>query len=240
MDIDFTDYDRITDTLYWLSSNITLNFTVTLSKGDKFGKRNHFHYESEYQSKYSDVQKARSIKRNMNFYFTLDNKNDFANGFILRPQDIYFLSESIKKIIYPWFFGDSRIYGIVDDKLYIKGTYVPLTYAQNDYKYISFVPIIFKNEDGSFREGIHMYLNNESEFADMDIDKFFGFYQIISTTDMYSVACSLINYVKIPPHGVNIFRPVGLGSGGGITTNDNWNDNKPVSAKNFLNNLKSK
>ena len=63
MQIQFTDYDRITDILMYLSNNITLNFNVVLSRKDKTGKRSFFHYETEYPSKCLGVNTGRGIKK---------------------------------------------------------------------------------------------------------------------------------------------------------------------------------
>ena len=46
----------------------------------------------------------------------------------------------------------------------------------------------------------------------LSVDKFMGFYNILSKTDMYSVACALTNYVKTPPYGVNVYTNQGLGA----------------------------
>ena len=70
--IDYTDYDRITDKLMFLSPTITLNFTVALSRKDKNGNRAHIHTDMEYASKFRDQNVARSIKRDINYYFTID------------------------------------------------------------------------------------------------------------------------------------------------------------------------
>lgn len=241
--IQFTDYDRITDILMYLSSNITLNFNVTLSRKSKTGDRLSFHHETEYPSKYTGVDKARSIKRNMNFYYTLDNKNDFANGFILRAQDVVILNMVIKEKVLPWFIGPSRIFGITKDgsRLVIKGEFEPVLYAQSEYKYISFQPIVYSYEDGTFKEGVRIYLNSESEFADMDIDRFFGLAYILEKTDMYAVASSMVTYVKQLPYGLNTYTMSGLGGGyvqdqWGESQQINNNDNK---GNNFLNSLKT-
>lgn len=244
--IQFTDYDRITDILMYLSNTITLNFNVVLSRKDKFGKRSHFHYETEYQSKYNGVNIGRGIKRNMNFYFTLDNKNDFANGFIIRPQDVMLLNMIIDQQILPWFFGQKRIFSITKDgeRLIVKGEFEPVNYTQSEYKYISFVPIVYNYEDGTFKEGIRIYVNSQSEYADLDIDRFMGFVYILKNTDMYAVACSMVTYVKQSPHGTNIFSMTGLGGG---YVQDNWNESEDVSnsrnnnkGNNFLNTAKKK
>jgi hypothetical protein len=153
----------------------------------------------------------------------LDNKNDFGNGFILRIQDIETLKMVFDQQILPWFFGQNRIFQISKDKkrLIITGDFNPVNYAQSEYKYISFVPIVYEYEDGTFKEGVRIYLNNQSEFADLDIDKFLGFVGILKNTDMYSVACNMINYAKQEPHGINIYSQTGLGGG---YVQDNWNE----------------
>ena len=217
--IDFTDYDRITDRLMFLSNIITLNFTVSLAKKDKMGNRSHIHYETEYSSRFKDQSVARSIKRDIDYYFTLDNSKDFGNGLVLRPQDVEIIKMLLNQQILPWFFGTSRVFGIQDNKLYIKEFGSPVIYAQSDYKFVSFQPIIFEYEDGKFKEGIRIYLNNQDSFADLDIDRFMQFVNIIKCTDMYNAALTMINYVKIPPYGINNHRNVGLGSGGGYEFN---------------------
>ena len=63
--IKFTDYDRITDTLMWLSDNTVLNFVTILNKKNKFGERKFFQYETMYGEDKSTNKPLRSIKRNM-------------------------------------------------------------------------------------------------------------------------------------------------------------------------------
>jgi len=210
--IDYTDYDRITDKLMFLSNTITLNFTVVLAKKDKMGNRSHIHYEAEYPSKFRDQNMSRSIKRDILYYFTIDNSTDFGNGLVLRPQDVEILKMLLDQQILPWFFGVKRVFGIKDNKLFVKNYGDPVVYAQSDYKFISFTPIVFEYEDGTFKEGIRIYLNNQDAFADLDIDRFMQFVNIIKCTDMYNAALNMINYVKIPPYGVNMHRSAGLGS----------------------------
>ena len=246
--IDFTDYDRVVDNIFYFTQNISMSFTVVMSrKNQSNNHRMFFQYETEYSSKYSDTNIGRSIKRNINYYYTIDNKNDFANGFILRPQDVELMCMVIGNQIMPWLIGNKRIFGITKDKsrLIIKGEFSPVIYAQSEYKYLKFVPIVVTFEDGTYKEGIRMYLNSDSEFADMDLDKFLGLYHILRTTDMYAVACSMLNYAKMPPYGVNTFRMSGLG--GGYVNND-WDNSDDISelknnkgkGNSFLDNAKAK
>lgn len=234
--IDYTDYDRITDRLMFLSNNIILNFTVTLSKKDKAGNRAHIHSEYEYASKFKNQDMARSIKRDITYYFTLDNSNDFGNGLILRPQDIEILKMLLNQQVLPWFFGSNRVFDIKENKLYIKDFGSPVVYAQSDYKYVSFNPIVFTYEDGKYKEGIRIYLNNQDSFADLDIDRFMQFVNIIKCTDMYNAALTMINYVKIPPYGINTYKNIGLGSGGGYEYSGSKSSNSSgYSTNSFLN-----
>lgn len=243
--IQFTDYDRITDILFYLSPTITLNFNVILSRKNKTGERMFFQYETEYGSKYIGTNTGRAIKRNMSFYFTFDNKNDFGNGFILKPQDVVMLITIIDNQLLPLIIGERRIYKIIDGNLVITGKYKPIDYIQSDYKYLRMEPIVCKYEDGTFKEGIRLTVNSEHEYADLDIDKFFGLYYLLKNTDMYSAACALTNYVKQPPYGTNIYAQRGLGGGAQIPEED-WNsdiqNNQTNKGQNnsFLDNVKRK
>jgi hypothetical protein len=139
----------------------------------------------------------------------------------LRPQDVEIIKMLMDNKILPWFFDPARrAFQIKENKLFLKEGDLQAMFAQSDYKYIMFVPIVMEYEDGKFKEGLRMYLNNTSTFTDIDIDSFMGFVNIIKCTDMYNAACNLINYVKIPPYGVNQYV-----SSGGLCSS-NYVDNK--------------
>lgn len=209
---DFTDYNRITDILMYFTEVLTLNFTVSLSRKNKYGERQFFQYETEYGSDTSTGGNLRSIKRNMNFYFTIDNREVFASGMMLRPQDVEILLMLIEKKILPWFFGGPNEYAfqIKDNKLLLR-EFEEVYYTQSDSKYLKFEPIVYSFEDGTFTQGVQMTLAS-GDVAPMNIDKFMGFYHLLKT-DMYSAACNMVAYVKMPPYGVNEYKVGGLGTG---------------------------
>lgn len=216
----FIEYDRVTDKLIWLSSTMSLNFSVSLASKDKQGMRKSFYYETEYDSNFTGTKVGRSVKRNLNYYFIIETQS-FGNGLVLRPRDVYFVTEGIKNQVLPWFFDKkNRIYSIKDNRLIISGKYNPLIYQPDQYRSLIITPIVLELENG-FKEGVRIECN--SEFSDIDIDKFMDIYYILTNTDMYSVACQLINFAKIPPFGENIWKPIGLGGGG--KPDDGWNDN---------------
>jgi hypothetical protein len=239
-EIDFTDYDKITDTLMNFDNVISLKFSVLLSKNSKTKDRNHIHSEWVYPSKYMNTNESRSITRWMNYYFILDIKGDFTGSVILRPQDVEVIKMLIDSKILPWFFDASkRVFQIKENKMFLKGEVAPAIFPQNEYKYIMFTPMVLQYEDNNSKEGIRMYLNNDSTFVDIDIDKFMGFVNIIKCTDMYNAACNLINYAKMPPYGVNVSTTApGLGSSTYVENREPTFDKSTPNKRgnNFLNN----
>ena len=248
--IDYTEYDRITDTLMWLSDNISLNFTVGLSRKTKTGERAFYHYETKYGSdKYGTP--LRSIKRQISYAFTIDCKDDFLAGMMLRPQDVELIVRIIDKKVFPWYFGDNKqlAFKVIDDKLVLK-EFTPVPFVQ-DSKWLSFQPAIYVDPYTELESrGIRMELYSGYSWI-MPIDKFMGFFHIISTSDMYGIACNMCNYVKMQPYGVNVYSNQGLGAspnGSNSTVDEAWknitmnmnNNNQGFGSNAFLNNSNSR
>jgi hypothetical protein len=252
--IDFTDHERISDILMYLSDKITLNFVTRLAKKSMTGDRMFFSYETKYTSdkyNYNSMPSGgvRSIKRNMDFYFTIENKEVFANSMILRPKDAEMLLMIIEQQIYPWYFGTPKqmAFKFVKDnnqQKLVLGEYSPVQYAQNTNKYIIFEPTVYSYESGEYTYGIKMNLSGH-DIVDLELDNFMGFVRLLKT-DMYAVSCAQINYAKIPPYGINTFEMgKGLGASRRPANADDWNPNiQPQkglgSGNSFLNNTKSK
>ena len=237
--LEYTDYDKITDLLMYLSSDILLKFSVVLSKNisKNDNTRKFLHSECVYNSKYKNVNESISITRTMNtYYFLIELKNDFLGSIVLRPGDIEILKMLLDQKILPWFFGNNIAFQIRDNKLYLGEYGESVLYTQNDYKYLGFTPIILTYEDGQSKQGIRITVNNTDTYADLDIDTFMNFVNIIKCTDMYNAACNLVNYVKIPPYGINQFKMSGLGSGGYRNDMSSYNNR----GNNFLDNNSKK
>ena len=214
--MEFQDYDRISDTLLYFDANTVLEFIVTLSSKDRSGNRIFFHTEIDYDSnKYYGVDKGHSIKRRMTFYFAINDKRAFDRSFIIRPEDAMMLGMVIKSQVLPWYFDSKKkIFSFVENELRITGQFQDVLFARNEYSYLRLQPCVYKFDDGTFKEGIRMYVSSQEVFVDMEIDKFLGFYYLLTNTDMYGAACSLTTYVKCPPYEVNKFSQ---GLGGGYT-----------------------
>lgn len=231
--INYTEYDRITDTIMFLSDDIVLNFSVALSRKNRNGDRIFYHYETVYGSD-NYGNSLRSIKRSMNFYFILDIKSDFNAGTILRPQDVEILSRLISSKVLPWYFGNDQevAFQIISNKL-VLSDYQPVSYIQAtkyDNKIITFEPVVVVENELECR-GIRISLQS-GHSAELSIDKFMGFFHLITYTDMYTLAATMCNYVKSGPYGINPYINQGLGAQPPTTLNS-------FRTNSFLNNAKS-
>lgn len=227
----FTDYDRIADVLFWFSKDITLTFVVRLSSQDKMKHRKFFHREVTYPSDYIGTDQNHTIKRDVRYYFSIDDRNDFANSFLLYSGEVYELVTLIEKGLLPMYFSSNkRIYELVEDKLVITGEVKPVTYVQSEYKYIGFVPTVLL-EGNAYKEGVRVNFNDVSNYIELSIDRFLDFYYILKNTDMYSAACALINYAKIPPYGINNFNTSGLGGSRDKDVSDSRNSGEDLMDK---------
>ena len=210
---DFEEYDRIADTILWLNSEVSLSFVVRLFYKAKDGSRRFFHSEVHKTSEMPHVDVSRSIKRIARFYFTIGNKNSWGDSLIFKPGDVFVFTKAIEERVFPWFFGETRIYSQVEDRLAITGKCDPFVYREDEYKYISFVPVVLGLENNQYKEGIRVFLNNQDNMFDIDIDTLLNLYWIMKNTDMVTYASTMMNYVKTPPYGINVWQASGLGSG---------------------------
>ena len=208
MEIDVTSYERITDCLLWLSENVSLNFTVSFSRKGKSGERVYYHSEYVYGSdKFGED--LRSIKRNMNYAFVIDVKTDFVAGMMLRPQDVEVLTRLMDSKVLPWILM-STAFAVKDGQL-ILTQFEPVTYAQEN-KSLTFEPAIYVDSGSELESrGIKMTLLSGDSWI-ISADKFLGFYNILTRTDMYAVAAAMCNYVKLEPYGINAYVNKGLGA----------------------------
>ena len=214
MNVDqFTSYDRITDTLMFFTSEITLKFVVQLSRTTKYGDRRFFSFEVIKNSGTRDGVPTRNINRTINMFLTVNIKDDIGNGFVIKPQDCLMLSETIKNKVLPWFQADSPNYAfkyMKNQDVLIVTKYEPVIYTESEIRYLRFEPkVVPVGEQVAY--GVSINLNGGVVF-DVPVEKIMEFLFYLNS-DLYSAACSMINYVKIDPAEVEVFRPAGLASG---------------------------
>lgn len=202
MGLEFIDCKKITDTLMYLDNYIRLTLTVNLVNKDKNKNERFFESEYMYPQEYRGIQKY-SINRNFLVYFNISDVRDYKNSIMIKISDLMMLRLALKNIAYRWFVGRDRIYSIQDGQLVISGKYTELEFPTNDYNVLKIVPIICIYPDGKRCEGVRVFVNSQSIFADMAIDKFWEFFYYLTEMDPYSIACSMINYAKTKPYSIN-------------------------------------
>ena len=209
--MEFTEYDSISDLVLYFNDDITLNFIVMLSRSSKTGERVFNQYETTSTDKYGSPK--RSIKRSMNYFFSIKDKNNFGNNMVLRPQDVEMLKMIINQRILPWFIDSNSVFKIKKQKdgseELILGTIEQVPYQQDSGKYIIFEPtLVFEND--VVGRGVRMSISS-GIIVDMPLNQFMGFYNALQS-DMYAIACMNWAYTKIEPYGVNVYNPKGLGA----------------------------
>lgn len=230
--MNFEDYDRVVDTLLYLTDSITLSF-ITVMSSRVNGVRRFCHSETHATNN--------SIKRSMRFYFSIDDKTAFGEGIVLRPGDVQILTMLVEKKIFPWYFSEESIYKIIEDKLVLIKSVDKVDFIQSEYKFLSFTPIVYQSDDNSYKQGIRMYMNRQEDFIDMDIDKFMSFYGILKNTDMYAAANVALTYAKTGSNDINVWQSdvPKRGLGADLSGRSEYKNNNPSSSgkNDFLNSI---
>lgn len=210
--MEYTQHDRIKDILMYFNDTITLTFVTQLSRTTQSGQRRFYQYEVEKASGIRGEPPTYNITRGMRFFFNIDFKNDFMSNISLMPRDVQMLTDIINSKVLPWFQANSGEYAyqIINDTLVVT-EYKPVLYTQSEIKYIGFEPSVMIDRDEKYNFAVTLNFSGKY-VVQITLEKFMDFVYLIHS-DMYNAACSLCNYVKIQPYGVNIFRPFGLGGG---------------------------
>ena len=190
--VSFLDYDRVSDDLMYFDRDVYLRFNVQLARKGKDGNRYHYHNEYRYQSKYDNYGKVLTIRRHFEFYLSIDIRNEFESGVVIRAKDIMNLRLRLK-FVAKWF--SDGIFKIDKKKqLHIVGNPEPVIITNLGGKYIKFEPAIVDFGNGTKREGVRMTLN-EMRFVDITVDTFMEFVYLINSINMYEAALSIVNYI---------------------------------------------
>ena len=202
--IEFMNYERICDDLYFLGNNVVLRFNVGLASY-KDGTRYFFHKEYEYQKEGRNVV---TIKRSYNYYLTLEH-TESKESIMITARDYPKLKSAIHTAL-SWF-QDKKY-----DKLYVtvKGKLTmtsPIPSCEiNSFpagKYIIIEPIIIDrgvaNDDK--QPGVRIYLSDTNYYVNMSVDNLTGLGYIIDSINMIQMAQTMIASL---PSDFNINRRV--------------------------------
>lgn len=202
-------YDKISDDIYLLGKNVILRFNINLSK-DINNNRVYFHKEFQYPSKYNNNSSLITIRRNFDFYFTIENiykdEDTGIKEFIrLGITEIMLVQQKLYEVL-KWFTDKQfeTLYARKGKDLIMLGRADNIKIANLPMdKYLIFEAIVCIYETNSF-PGVRLYLSSSTNYIDMSVDKFMGFYYLLTNINMYESAQLMINYLERPDNGTNI------------------------------------
>lgn len=200
INIDHNYYEKIQDTVFWLTKDWNVRFIVILSNNtDKYGKEN-FHKEFMYGPN------SITINRDYKSYMCIEcNKKD-QNGKKLRllitQNDIYFLKYKLNKSV-SWF-TDSNVYAKKED-----GTIFIPSKTYNDKLYLSlgdYIEIepsiaLYNNEQII---GTRFYINSDYVNFFVNVNTYLSFVDFINTFNFIQSAQLMLAYIGRPEYGQNI------------------------------------
>lgn len=204
-------YERITDDIYWIGLNTILRLNVTLAKRSDDGSRIGYHSEYTYNTdKYTNINRVATMRRRFDYYLSIENNKSDSNGYkefiMIRVQDIYYFRDKLNNIT-KWFYDKEfeNIYAYKGTELFVLGRVFEVIELMGG-KWIRIEPTIIYNDSKQGKEGLRIYLSNENNFVDIEIDRFMGLVYTINSIDMFTCAQNLINYLGRPAYGTNNYQ----------------------------------
>jgi len=203
-----TNYEKITDDLYYMGSNIVVKFNVSLARKREDGSRNTFHHEFEYaMNKYSNPKNLVTIKRQFEYYLSIENVKAIDNQkeyIYIGVQDFIQFKQKIIEST-KWFTSAQfeNLFARKDDKIIMLGKVEPIDISFNrGNKSIRVEPIILNYEDKTLT-GVRFYLCSLDNYVDIDVDRYMGFVYLVSSLNMFQSAQIMLNYIGRPEDGTN-------------------------------------
>lgn len=199
MEASYREIETISDIVLSFFNGVYLKMNVRL--GHPFGEdkqRNPFVKGYIVSSRrYHSNPDLISIKRNFDYYLTLEQYNnpDFYVQF--RPNKMmivkHYLNQASKWLM------DAQYWKQENNRLVLSKRVEPIYIRdlQPGSITVSLAPIPIEYADGLFSKGIRLTIGYADNFVDISTDQFMGFIYSIGSIDMYGAACSMINSIPI-------------------------------------------
>lgn len=203
-----TNYEKITDDLCFLGSNVVVRFNVILAKKNEEGKRVSFHREYEYMmNKYNDSKNLVTIRRQFDYYLSIENikEVDGVKEYIfITPQDFIHFKQNVLHSV-KWFTDSefNNLFAKKGDNIVMLGKVNPIDIPfSRGNKSIRIEPTILNYENNNLT-GVRIYLCSMDNYVDIDIDRYMGFVYLVSSLNMFQSAQIVLNYLGRPEDGTN-------------------------------------
>lgn len=194
---DFNDYNKMSDTMMYLTPDTTLRLTVLLSRMGLNNAKRSFHNEVQSNNGFK-------LKREILSFYSIEKSGEnYYCSVILRPQDMLTGLRSFKNVL-TWF--ESGNCFIIKDGVLTINPVDPIKISGLAYdQYLLFEPILYKNEDDDkFGPGLRIYLGSSDMSIDISAAKYYEMVFLLDG-DMFSRSQNMINYFGKPEFGTNVY-----------------------------------
>lgn len=210
--MEFFKIDKISDDVYAIGPNIILKFNVSLSKISD-GTRYHYHREYEYPAKgLKDTTSLVSIKRSFDYYLSIENIQKDSNGnklFIRIGLSEQVLLKKGLEIATSWFTSESfnKLFALDKGKIVMLPPIPEYTISNLPMnRVIHITPTIIDRGIANADKEPGVFIRfDENTSVSINLERLFGFYNAISSMNLYQSAIELINYIQRPEFGTNRF-----------------------------------
>lgn len=236
------DYEKLTDNIYFLGNNTVLRLNVILASKREDNTRYSFHQEYEYTtSKYMNKNRVVTLRRSFDYYLSIENLkatpyND-KEFIMVRIQDMCHFIGKIQQAS-KWFLDPSfrTLFATSKGKLTVLDRVPPIEMFING-KCLRLEPVIIDYADNTI-EGVRMFLNSETNYIDISLDRFMGLLYLVERINLFESAQLLVNYLGRPDYGTNTYQfrdTTPVEQQGGIVSKSNRQiPNKETKFKSFF------
>lgn len=203
--ISHNDYEKVSDTVLWLSNEYVLKFNVELNRhNDKKGKIN---FHSEYGYTMNGEYRV-NIMRTFSYYLSIESVRRDMDGYKAQvrigPENIYFLKYKLHEVVL-WFTSKnhSSLFVKKDGKIIILEKIPPISVHVQYGQYLEFEPAVQIINNNEQVIGIRIYLNSDGVSFFISANTVLSLCYCIDTFNMYQSAQLMLNYLGRPENGTN-------------------------------------
>lgn len=206
----FSDYNKITDDLFYFGINAVLRMNVGLNS--RVGNnRENFHREVAYVDNYGDMNC--NIKRNFDCYLSIENIKMATNGYRefirIGLVDLVLVREKFSEAL-RWF-RDKKFTGLfvqdINGVLIVGKNVSPIEITGLPMnKYIILEPTVFEYTDNRSEPGVRLYLSNMDNFTIMPFSRFITLVNIFLEFNIIMSAQMMLAYFGRPEYGHNLYN----------------------------------